>query len=309
LQTLTVFTKDWASKGDLRLIATLSKLSIFAAALPQMISPTPPLTGWRSNGPTVIEAFFRLTITPKGSVERCTPVMVTPPAEPTRMCELVSSIKFVAAKDATGQPLYSLVTAQFRWTPAGAEEKTISPDVDLTVAHLPSGATVHPIAKTAVLIGSDGKIEGCSVAETSGVQLLDNIACKAGLAAEAFLSAKDKTGTNVRALQSLSVGFGAYARVVLQKDAAYAALGAAGPYFPERAQRLNVSGSVIIECAADTGGVLTDCATKEEVPQGFGFAQAAQKMAQTKWMKAAPGSGDHVVIRIEFPASRNFRIP
>jgi hypothetical protein len=291
------------------LIATSSTLSILAAVLPQMISPTPPLTGWRPNSPAIIEGFFRLTINPTGDVERCTHLMVSPPAEPTRMCELVSSIKFVPAKDSSGQPLYSLVTAQFQWTPDGAEEKTISPDVDLTVAHLPSGATVHPIVKTAVLVDSDGKVEGCSVAETSGIKALDNVACKAGLAAEALQPAKDKTGANIKALQALSVGFGAYAQVVLQKDSAYAALGAAGPYFPERAQRLNVSGSVIIECAADSGGVLTDCTTKEEVPKGFGFAQAAQKMAQTKWMKAAPGSGDHVVIQIAFPASRNFRIP
>jgi TonB family protein len=235
--------------------------------------------------------------------------MASPPAEPLRICEFVSSIKFVPAKDANGQPLYGVVTAQFRWTPDGAEEKTISPDVDLTVAHLPNGATIHPIVKTAVLVGSDGKVEGCSVAETSGVQALDNVACKAGLAAEALQPAKDKTGVHVRALQSLSVGFGAYAQVVLQKNSAYAALGAAGPYFPERAQRLNVSGSVIIECAADAGGALTDCAIKEEIPEGFGFGQAAQKMARTKWMKAAPGSGNRVVIQIEFPASGNFRAP
>jgi hypothetical protein len=225
------------------------------------------------------------------------------------MCPLISAAKFTPAKDSAGHPIYSLVTTQFHWTAEGATEKTTSPDVDLTVAQLPSGASVHPIGQAAVIVDADGKVEECSVVGPSGIQGLDKAACKAGLAAETLKPIKDNSGKNVRSLQSLSVGFGAFADVILRKDPAYAALGAAGPYFPERAQRLNIAGSAIIECSSDPSGVLTDCVIREEVPQGLAFGQAAKKMAQTKWMKSAPGSGDHVVIQVYFPASGNFRAP
>jgi len=291
------------------LLAILGSISALAATLPQMISPIPQLDRLQPNGPAVVEAFLKLTISPTGAVERCSPVVVTLTSDTARICSLISAASFTPAKDAAGQPLYSLITAQFHWTSDGAEEKTTMPDVDLTVAHLPSGASVHPIVQTAIIVDADGKIEDCSVVGPSGVQALDNAACRAGLADETPKPIKDKTGAKVRSLQSLSVGFGAYANVILQKDRAYAVLGAAGPYFPERAQRLNIAGSAIIECASDPDGVLSDCTVREEVPQGFGFGQAAKKMAQTKWMKSAPGSGDHVVIEVEFPASGNFRAP
>jgi hypothetical protein len=56
----------------------------------------------------------------------------------------------------------------------------------------------------------------------------------------------------------------------------------ASVFFPARAQRLATNGHAVIDCAADTAGVLTDCQLVSEAPDGWGFGAAALKAAEAK---------------------------
>lgn len=71
----------------------------------------------------------------------------------------------------------------------------------------------------------------------------------------------------------------------------YAKLGPVGPYYPERAARLGVGGTALIECAITGAGALDDCRIVEETPRNIGFGDAALKMAQARWVVAAPKPG------------------
>ena len=71
----------------------------------------------------------------------------------------------------------------------------------------------------------------------------------------------------------------------------YAALGSPGGYFPERAQRLGVPGVSILVCEVATLGKLDKCAVLDEFPIGFGFGDAARRMADEGYMTAIPVAG------------------
>jgi hypothetical protein len=97
-------------------------------------------------------------------------------------------------------------------------------------------------------------------------------------------------------------------------DPAYKQLGVAGPYFPERAQRMNVEGDALIACHIGADSHLNDCVVREEKPLGFGFGSAALKMARDGWIMAARPDSDQphtpdgwVLARIDYPASGGFR--
>ena len=78
-------------------------------------------------------------------------------------------------------------------------------------------------------------------------------------------------------------------KAVFKHDAGkYAALDPAGPFWPDRALRAGEAGSATIQCVALASGKLADCDLVQENPKGFGFGQAALRMAQRGWMTAAP---------------------
>jgi hypothetical protein len=282
-----------------------------AVALPQMLSPPPAVVGAPANATARqggVEEFVRLKISPQGAVETCALELVSGyGAFDLRFCSLISRAQFRPATDAEGNPLYGVVGVGVHYLGAEVSVDHASPDVELTLERLPAGASIHPVAQLAVLVSSDGRLEACEVVTSSGVAALDHAACASGLASIGLQAATDQAGTRVRSLQSVNVGFGAFAAVVLKKDPAYAGLGASGPYFPERAQRLGVPGYAIIECDADADGVLTGCDTREEYPHAFGFALSAKKMAETKWMRAVPGPPRKVLIRVDYPLAPHFR--
>lgn len=62
--------------------------------------------------------------------------------------------------------------------------------------------------------------------------------------------------------------------------------GTAGPYYPERAERLRISGAAAIECGLQPSGALTDCIAIAETPQGQNFMDAALLMAERGVMTA-----------------------
>jgi hypothetical protein len=85
-------------------------------------------------------------------------------------------------------------------------------------------------------------------------------------------------------------------------EAAYADLGAAGPYYPDRAAREGRWGGAIIDCRVRAGGELADCRTTLENPRGLGFADAALLMASRGRITVTPDApvGQIVRVRVMF---------
>lgn len=75
---------------------------------------------------------------------------------------------------------------------------------------------------------------------------------------------------------------------VFKQSHAYADLGGTGPYYPERAARNGIGGSVTLQCRASAKGDLSDCTVLSVTPTGMSFEEAALLMAKRGWLKAAP---------------------
>jgi hypothetical protein len=88
----------------------------------------------------------------------------------------------------------------------------------------------------------------------------------------------------------------------------YKAYGSPGPYFPERAERLNVNGYGVIECRVMAQGVLNACASVSETPDGFDFAAAALRMASVRAITTTgePTAGTET-IRLAVPFQLRYR--
>ena len=63
-------------------------------------------------------------------------------------------------------------------------------------------------------------------------------------------------------------------------------------FYPDKAQRLEVSGKVVLDCAITSERKLEDCTVASETPVDFGFGDAALKMSKTFRMDP---SSPHVV--------------
>jgi TonB family protein len=293
------------------IFALLSSAVALALTPPQMVSPPPapkgiPPTALEREGG--VDIILRVKISPKGEVEQCSPIVLSSyPDFDLRVCDRVTRSTFKPGTDADGAPIYGITTLQIHFEKGAADERVISPDLDLTLDHMPADSSVHPKAQVAILVDPEGHVEDCRVFRPSGVAAVDSQTCKVATATAPFEPVRDDTGRAVRSVQAITVGFGAYAKVIFKRDSAYAALGPAGPFSPERAQRLGVSGYAILDCASNADGALTNCLTKDEAPAGYGFGPAARLMALRGWMKAAPGSGKDVVVRVEFPSQAHFR--
>jgi TonB family protein len=78
-----------------------------------------------------------------------------------------------------------------------------------------------------------------------------------------------------------------YGEVKFKTDPAYADLGSAGPYYPERAQRMGIRGYAVLGCHIADNLNLSDCTVLVEKPMNVGFGLAALMMARRSWMTAA----------------------
>jgi protein TonB len=61
-------------------------------------------------------------------------------------------------------------------------------------------------------------------------------------------------------------------------------------YYPERAQRMNVNGRVVLNCAVSAKGTLENCAIESETPPDQQFG--AQSLKLTKFFKMRPQTRD-----------------
>lgn len=62
-------------------------------------------------------------------------------------------------------------------------------------------------------------------------------------------------------------------------------------FYPERAQERNLNGEAVLDCAVGSDYMLTSCQVVEETPAGYGFGDAALKMA-CLWRLNANGTGN-----------------
>ncbi|HEX4301602.1 MAG TPA: TonB family protein [Rhizomicrobium sp.] len=74
--------------------------------------------------------------------------------------------------------------------------------------------------------------------------------------------------------------------------------------YPEAARSAGVSGSVVVQCSAETDGSLSNCATVSETPTGYGFGDAAIQLMGI--VRLAPQSAGGVavaggVVRLSVP--------
>jgi len=88
----------------------------------------------------------------------------------------------------------------------------------------------------------------------------------------------------------------------------YKAYGPPGPYFPERAERMNQNGYGVIDCRVLAQGVLDACTAVSETPDGFGFKEAAVRLAQERLITATgqPTEGRETV-RLAVPFQLRYR--
>lgn len=67
-------------------------------------------------------------------------------------------------------------------------------------------------------------------------------------------------------------------------------------YYPVRARNLGMEGQVVLDCLVSTAGAL-DCAVMQETPAGWGFGEAAQRIAREHRMAPALREGQPVQAR------------
>lgn len=72
--------------------------------------------------------------------------------------------------------------------------------------------------------------------------------------------------------------------------------------FPEKARAAGVGGGVELMCTAARGGGMTDCDVIAEEPRGYGFGNAARRLAEQKMRAAGVAKSDEVRVPLAFPA-------
>jgi hypothetical protein len=87
------------------------------------------------------------------------------------------------------------------------------------------------------------------------------------------------------------------------QDAALAAR-----YYPERAQRMGVSGRAVVHCLIEANGSMRACWADEEAPEGWGFAKAAVEVAGLWRVSSLTKTGEPTAGRA-FTSALNFRDP
>lgn len=115
--------------------------------------------------------------------------------------------RFMPAKDENGKPIASLIMRKFNWQMMGeADVIRRTPDRTFVVKRLPSNMSEANLS-VVIRAQSDGKIDICELAGSSGFPNLDKIACPTLIADVAIEVARDKTGAGTATVRSVDLAF------------------------------------------------------------------------------------------------------
>ena len=132
-------------------------------------------------------ALVELVITPQGKVASCTLLASSGDAKlANAMCGLVNRRKWTAARSPDGAPVYGVVRTLLRFfipeTAVGDKIGAMSqsPDIEMTVSHLPGNGIRFYDAKVSLLVGRNGSVEACEprVATTAAQPVLAKLGCE-----------------------------------------------------------------------------------------------------------------------------------
>ena len=77
--------------------------------------------------------------------------------------------------------------------------------------------------------------------------------------------------------------------------------------FPEKAKAAGIGGGVDLMCTAARDGSMTDCDILNETPRGYGFGNAARRLAEQKMRAAGVAKNDEVRVPVGFPSELSIR--
>ena len=121
--------------------------------------------------------------------------------------------RFKAARDDTGQPIPGLFRMRFSWRAPGTYQlpKLPEPDIQLTVSKLPKLGS-RTALQVWLQMSSSKTPEVCKLDPSERDPQLEFVVCSAVMRMRDLPAVTDATGTPVRGVLSLSVGFSLAAR-------------------------------------------------------------------------------------------------
>lgn len=209
------------------LLALLATSGQPAATLPKIkvppIRPEDYTAAFDSEGRMGAYA-VRLTVSPTGEITRCVMIQEGPSRSMNRiLCGRLLGSAIPAAKTYDDQPAYGVFTWVFNLgtfngdRPKIAQGKVVGltydpqpisiPGSELTVAKLPAGVGSHASAGLVLTADEAGRVTRCDVAQSSGSDVLDRVACKAGVPEGWIVPVSDRQGRRVASVQALTVSF------------------------------------------------------------------------------------------------------
>ncbi|WP_293347704.1 TonB family protein [Phenylobacterium sp.] len=149
-------------------------------------------------------------------------------------------------------------------------------------------------AELSCAVGKDGRLSDCRVGMESPAG--DNFGLAAMSLTPAFqMDVTTPLGTAAMGKRiRIPVRFGLPAGepplrgARFKESGQYAKYAPAGPYWPDRALRMNASGFVAVNCFVASDQRLKNCRVATADGAEFGFPDSVLKMAEQGWMTAAP---------------------
>lgn len=172
------------------------------------LQPSPKALALSANGVETI----RLTVAPDGTIAGCNAQVANHgPIEDRDNCRKLLTLKAIPASDQAGTSLHGMLEFRLSWkrtdANAGARADASSgADLYLPLRQMPDGARDDATTNVNLVVAADGKVETCEPTSSSGNIALDKAACQAVMRS-GTQPLNDATGTPVRAVQTLAIGF------------------------------------------------------------------------------------------------------
>lgn len=269
-----------------------------AAMLPRLVSaPAAPVHAPAElprNGEAV--SGFTVTVSPSGEVVDCR-LQATSfyPRLDAKGCAALQGARFAPATDQQGAAAYGVVDLDVTWPQGLAAVGAAYPDVELSLARMPAGATGRPVADLVLAVDRTGAVGACEVVASTGSAALDSVACSSGVKAADIKAVTSKDGSPVPSIRALRVRFVVFPHYAVEKGGR-----SIQNVYPERAQKTGVTGFAVVRCEPDAEGVLKDCTVAEEGPPGAEFGLSAVRLVKDGQMRVTPDQQGEVFVPIGF---------